>query len=292
MKYSHLPLCFLLVLVPISAYAQAKDTNNQLTWTYTYLKAKEGESENLRKYLVSNWFAMDSIAVQKGLFNDYKLFQNTKPNAQTEWDFIVGVEYITKGTYSDIQEEWTDIRKNHKQVMIDGKGLKELGNIIKSEELINAHQRINGINYNDERIKGIAPFIGEWQEYLVTDTNEELYGKLKIEVDNQGSSIKKNFQHFQQPFTYSSIGYFDTKKEMWVETYVFSNGGHAIYEWQRDKNDFVLVPVQSSFKRNGMSRNRWTVINENLFQIIVEKSTDGGKTWILDSTTNMKRVKG
>ncbi len=278
-----------LFFIPLISFAQDNTETNQKTWTYTYLKAKENEKQNLKAFLIENWFAMDSIAVNQGLFNDYKLLENTNTESSADWDFIVAVEYFTAGTYGDIEKEWQTIRKNHKTVLIDGKGMRDLGGFVKSETVVDAYKK-SMAPCNDNHVKMIEPFIGQWHEYLETDNGEELYGKLSIEIDHKGCGIKKEFQHLQQPFSYSTLGYFDKQKNKWVETYTFSNGAYAIYEWNQDGNDFLLSVTQSTFKRKVLSRNRWKVINKDSFQIIVEQSEDNGKSWQISSTTNMKRI--
>ena len=282
-------LILILLTTTLSCSAQTDKKNYQKTWTYTYLKAKENEKHNLKAFLIKNWFAMDSIAVSQGLFNDYKLIENTNKNASSEWDFIVAVEYFTANTYSDIEEEWQVIKNNHQTILIDGKSMKELGSIVKSETVIDAYQKTE-TDCNGDHIKLIEPFIGQWQEYLVTEEGEEIYGKLSIQLDLKGCGIKKEFQHLQQPFTYSTLGYFDDQKSKWIETYTFSNGAYAIYEWNQDGKDFLLSVTQSTFTQESLSRNRWKIIDENFFQIIVEQSTDNGSTWKVASTTNMKRI--
>lgn len=270
--------------------AQKKEGyKQQKTWTYTYLKAKQNEKQNLKTFLVKNWFAMDSIAVSQGLFNDYKLIENTSSEVSNEWDYIVAVEYFTAGTYSDIEKEWQEIRKNHETVLINGKGMKDLGTYVKSEIVIEPYVQ-NESNCEGKHLNLLEPFIGQWHEYLVTEDGEELYGKLSIQFDSQGCGIRKEFEHLQQPFTYSTLGYFDRQKNKWIETYTFSNGAYSVYEWNQDGKDFLLRVTQSAFKQQGLSRNRWKVLNNNLFQIIVEQSNDEGKTWKATSTTNMKRI--
>ena len=92
MRKVSLVLIFLFFSVAVKVKAQS---NNQNTWTYTYLKAANGQKENLKIFLKKNWFAMDSIAVRQGLFNDYELIENISKNDSLTWDFIVAVEYFT-----------------------------------------------------------------------------------------------------------------------------------------------------------------------------------------------------
>ncbi|MBX2876585.1 MAG: hypothetical protein KTR30_31005 [Saprospiraceae bacterium] len=119
-----------------SLVGQENEPTPQKTWVYTYIKATDNERSNLKKYIEKNWFVMDSIAVQRELFNNYQLFENVGTEEPTTWDFIVAVEYFTQGTYSDIQASWQEIRRDHKTILIDGKDFNQLGQIVKSEKLI------------------------------------------------------------------------------------------------------------------------------------------------------------
>lgn len=121
------------------AYAQTgKPVTKENTWTFTYLKANAGQHENLRVFLEKNWLAMDSVAVAQGLINKYELIENLDAvnNSSAEWNFIVAVEYFTSATYADIADKFEVIRKQHQTIKIEGKTLKELGSILKSETVI------------------------------------------------------------------------------------------------------------------------------------------------------------
>ncbi|NBW36333.1 MAG: hypothetical protein EBR30_15205 [Cytophagia bacterium] len=126
-------------LVTALAYAQtSKPVNKENTWTFTYLKANPGEHSNVKAFLERNWLAMDSIAVVQGLINKYELIENIEGqhNPNTKWNFIVAVEYFTRNTYTDIADKFELIRKQHQTIKIEGKTLKELGSILKSETVI------------------------------------------------------------------------------------------------------------------------------------------------------------
>jgi hypothetical protein len=117
-------------------YAQTdKPVNKENTWTFTYMKANPGEHTNVKAFLERNWLAMDSIAVVQGLINKYELIENieAQQNPNAEWNFIVAVEYFTRNTYADIADKFELIRKQHQIIKIEGKTLKELGSILKSE---------------------------------------------------------------------------------------------------------------------------------------------------------------
>ena len=114
---------------------KAEAVAEQTTWVHTYIKATEGKEAQLEQFIELNWFAMDSAAVEQGLFNDYKLWRNSSSADSLEWDVMVAVEYYTAGTYADIQDEWQEIRSAHETVLVDGFNFQDLGYIIRSETL-------------------------------------------------------------------------------------------------------------------------------------------------------------
>ena len=125
MKKMYLPM---LLLFPFILNAQSPA---ERTWTYTYLKAHEGEQKSLSEFIEKNWLAMDSVAVQQGLLASYELIENT--GESKEWDYLVAVEYFTANTYEAIAERFEQIRAAHRTHLVNNKGLRELGRIVRSE---------------------------------------------------------------------------------------------------------------------------------------------------------------
>ena len=185
---------YLLLLITACACGQSETGKKewQYTWTYTYLKADENQKVNLKKFIIRNWFSMDSIAVQRGLFNDYQLLENSNSGVDSEWDFIVAVEYYTKGTYADIQDDWAEIRSNHTTVLVDGLSLPELGGIVKSEVLTTSSESKSTMCEGSE-YDILKPFIGQWHEYLVEGDEEQLYGNLSVQLSTEGCALNKEF---------------------------------------------------------------------------------------------------
>ncbi|MCU0383311.1 MAG: hypothetical protein MUF68_04520 [Cyclobacteriaceae bacterium] len=102
--------------------------------TLTYLKSVAGEKNNLKEFLIKNWLAMDSVAKNQQLIEDFNLWQNKTES--TEWDFIVFVQYKNEQGYDGIATEFEKIRSKHKKVLINNKDFKELGRISKSESVL------------------------------------------------------------------------------------------------------------------------------------------------------------
>ena len=46
----------------------------------TFLKARRGTLAGLQRYIIANWFAMDSTGVEKGIFTSFQLFEAIDAN--------------------------------------------------------------------------------------------------------------------------------------------------------------------------------------------------------------------
>ena len=94
--------------------------------TQTLLKATEGCGEALGRFITLNWLAMDRVAVDAGLFTHAALYEVVDDPA---CDFVVEVGYIDPGGYDAIADRFAAIRSAHATVLVDGRGLSELGRI-------------------------------------------------------------------------------------------------------------------------------------------------------------------
>ncbi|MFN7602972.1 MAG: hypothetical protein ACK5R0_16415 [Bacteroidota bacterium] len=280
-------LYYLLFVGSISCL-QAQ-SGNQNTWTFTYLKAANGQKDNLKDFLKKNWFAMDSIAVRQGLFNDYELIENINKEDSLTWDFIVAVEYFTAGTYADVAEKWQVISKAHQTVKVNGLSFKDLGKIVKSETV----QKNSDIKYIPQCIgkqfEILKPFLGNWDEYTVEDDKEQLFGRLTITLNAEGCSLNKRFFLYNRRGSYLTNSYYDLAENAWIETFTFRNGDYSKYKWVVEGKEVVMVRIASSLKSDYLNRNRWTNITSESFDILEERSYDSGKKWAVFSTTRLKR---
>ena len=101
--------------------------------THTYLKARPGQEARLAAFIRANWFAMDAIAVQRGLFRSYRLLANTDDGG--DWDLLVEVVYNDACGYACVAEAFEAIRRAHLTVPVDGMQMPELGEVVRSEAL-------------------------------------------------------------------------------------------------------------------------------------------------------------
>jgi hypothetical protein len=264
-------------------------SSNQNTWTYTYLKATSGQKDNLKEFLKKNWFAMDSIAVRQGLFNDYELIENINKEDSLTWDFIVAVEYFTSGTYADVAEKWQVISKAHQTVKVNGLSFKDLGKIVKSETIKKNSDIKNIPQCIGKQFEILKPFLGNWEEYTVEDGKEQLFGRLTITLNAEGCSLNKRFLLYNRKGSYLTSGYYDLAENAWIETFTFRNGDYSKYKWVVEGKEVVMVRIANSSKSDYLNRNRWTNITSDSFDILEERSYDSGKKWTVYSTTKLKR---
>jgi hypothetical protein len=102
----------------------------------TFLKATDGDTESLCRFITQNWFEMDKIAVEKGLMTEYRLLRST--GTDPDWDVLVVVGYPNVDGYSGIALEFEAIRAAHTTVSVNGKTLRQLGAIVSSRRLLPA----------------------------------------------------------------------------------------------------------------------------------------------------------
>jgi hypothetical protein len=117
---------------PTPATAPEADITRDVT--FTYLKSLPGERDNLRQFIVANWFAMDAVAAKRGLMLDYKLFDTGTDEG--EWNLMVMVTYPDARGFDGIRDEWAKIVAAHRRVLVNGKGQSELGRVVRSQRLI------------------------------------------------------------------------------------------------------------------------------------------------------------
>jgi hypothetical protein len=262
---------------------------NRSTWTYTYVKATDGNINKLKQFIEANWFAMDQKAIRKGLFRNYKLIENVAPDTVQDWDVIVAVEYFGDGGYTNkIAKAFDEIRASHQYTAVDGQTFKDLGTIVRTEQIKYLTPVTQSISCNDGRFADIAALEGRWEEFGPKANFEVPFGLLEISLNFAECSFRKKFTHYNRPFSYISNGYYNQDRKKWSEVMVFSSGGYSIFEATR-LADGSLDEVLSGTPAQARRRNRWTVVDANQIDIISEASEDDGKTWINPGKVVLRR---
>jgi hypothetical protein len=107
----------------------AKDRAVELT----FLKAKPGERENLKRFIVLNWFAMDKVAKEQGLMSAFTVMDTGSDEGA--WNVLVSVTYPNEKGYDGIASEFEKIRRAHSTVLVEGKALRDLGAVVETRRV-------------------------------------------------------------------------------------------------------------------------------------------------------------
>ncbi len=100
--------------------------------THTYLRAAPGKRAALIAYIERNWFVMDHIGIEQGLFTSYSLLERAD-DTSADWDVIVAVGYPTIMGHDapGTADAFRKIRAEHRETKVDGLGMKDLGTIVR-----------------------------------------------------------------------------------------------------------------------------------------------------------------
>ena len=264
-----------------------KDLNHafKTTWTYTYIKSKNNQPELLKEYIVANWFAMDEIAVDRGLFRDYRLLENSDTSENRQWDIIVAVEYFGTETYANIAKAFEKIRMAHEIVKITGFGGREGVEVINGNSLSVADKFRGPFACESEQFEMLKPFFGIWYETDAKDETNTPFGLLEFSIDPQSCSLLKQFNLLQREGGYVSKGYFNKESGTWFETF---NSG-VQFEWVQKEDAIYMYNISENLPEGHQRRNQWLLIDKNRFSIQVQQSQDNGKTWKQMSEVRLER---
>ncbi|MFZ4689496.1 MAG: hypothetical protein ACOYLS_09675 [Polymorphobacter sp.] len=101
---------------------------------WTFLRSIDPDPAALIAFIEANWFAMDRIAVARGLFSHFVLYR--ADDADADWNVVVVVGYPDPRGYDGVREAFEAIRAAHRTVLIDGRDLKALGRITGSRRVV------------------------------------------------------------------------------------------------------------------------------------------------------------
>lgn len=135
-KFSHrflLVLLAALTLFEATHSAHAATPQSSRAVELTFLKSKPGQREQLKTFIVMNWFAMDKIAKDQGLMSGFTVMDTGTDDGP--WNVLVSVTYMDDKGYQGIAEPFEKIRRAHTTVLVDGKSLRDLGSIVDSKRL-------------------------------------------------------------------------------------------------------------------------------------------------------------
>ena len=138
----------------------------------------------------------------------------------------------------------------------------------------------------------IRPFIGTWEEFELDDKDQENFiGTLNVELVAGDCALAQRFESPDSSFSYATQGYVNPGSGFWEETYVFSTGNTAEYQWIVDNGDVVQRRIGGTRKIDYLHQLRFTQVTAAGYLVTVEQSTDGGKSWATKERTRVKRVR-
>ena len=137
----------------------------------------------------------------------------------------------------------------------------------------------------------IKLFLGEWEEYTITDSTDVYIGRLSTHLNLNGCILTQSFDAPDLKFSYQSQGFVNPTSNVWEETYVFNSGGYSKFLWILDGGSIYTLRIGGSRKTDYLHRLKYTDIKKDEYVVIQQESVDGGKTWISKESTRIKRIK-
>jgi predicted SnoaL-like aldol condensation-catalyzing enzyme len=121
--------CLVLLAFAIALPAGASEKR---AVSLTFLKAAPKQREQLKQFIILNWFAMDKIAVAQGLLDSYSISDTGSDDGA--WNVLVTTTYKNAAGYDGIKEAFDVISRQHITVPVEGKVLRDLGEIVDSKD--------------------------------------------------------------------------------------------------------------------------------------------------------------
>jgi hypothetical protein len=127
--------CLIAGLAVPEKLATLEPTKPTLLFEQTYLKAAPHQRSNLAEFVMLNWFAMDQRALDQGYFTSFQLLEDIDENP--DWDLVMVVGYPQAEGYEEpaTKAAFDAIRSDHREILVDGKSLKDLGAIVRHHRL-------------------------------------------------------------------------------------------------------------------------------------------------------------
>jgi hypothetical protein len=130
-------------------------------------------------------------------------------------------------------------------------------------------------------------FIGTWKEYTVTPEREILMGTLQVSWELGGCVQRQQFLAVDGAFAFLGFGYLDSETQAWQETYVLSTGRVAHYRWREAEAELFIERLGGG--PASLRRLRIQNLTPEAYDVLDERSTDGGQTWAVVEVTRTRR---
>jgi hypothetical protein len=120
-------------LLTLAGVAAATPNPEHRAVELTFLKSNAGQRDQLKEFIVLNWFAMDKIAKRQGLMSAFTVMDTGTDEGP--WNVLVSVTYMNDKGYEGVAEAFEKIRRAHTTVRVGGMTLRELGSIVESKRV-------------------------------------------------------------------------------------------------------------------------------------------------------------
>ena len=100
----------------------------------TFIRSIDPDPHAAARFIRTNWYAMDAIALERGLMTSYELLTGADDIA--DWNLLMIVGYPDARGYEAIAAEFERIRAAHTVVPIDGRGFRDLARIVGSRRVL------------------------------------------------------------------------------------------------------------------------------------------------------------
>ena len=136
---SRTPVASLLVILATALLTSCSQPTNPTKPTVlivqTYFKAFDGQRANLAQFITTNIFSMDQKALEMGVLTHYQLLENTE--SSEDWDFVIvdGYPQADGAEAPEAVAAYTEINRSHKNVLVEGKSLLQLGAVVRQHRL-------------------------------------------------------------------------------------------------------------------------------------------------------------
>ena len=136
----------------------------------------------------------------------------------------------------------------------------------------------------------VKPFLGEWEEYRITDSTEVYLGILITSLEVEGCVISQRFMSEDSSFQYLSFGHLRPSSNLWEETYVFNTGQYSVFQWTTTREGLYTFRIGGSRETDHIYRLKYTNVEPHQYEVIPQRSYDGGKTWESHGLTRIKKI--
>lgn len=130
--------------------------------------------------------------------------------------------------------------------------------------------------------------VGTWTEHTVTGEGEVFVGTLNVRLELDDCAFSQRFTTPDGAALFTSLGHVDGRAE-WLETFVFRTGRVARYRWSPVGGEILMYEVTAGDDQRSR-RLRLTDLEQDSFNVIEERSDDGGVTWESIEITRTRRL--